>query len=69
MKSFDIVPLHERMSASTTFSISENTFELIKLRIREFQREVMEMARIENEQNRAYQITVNMFPVSRSTIS
>jgi uncharacterized protein (TIGR02147 family) len=68
MKAYDNVPLFQRMSTSTTFSISEKTFELIKLRAREFQREIMEMARIENDQTRAYQITVNMFPVSRSTL-
>jgi uncharacterized protein (TIGR02147 family) len=66
MKAYDIIALKERMSTSTTFSISDKTFELIKLRAREFQREVMEMARIDNEQDRAYQITVNVFPVSRS---
>ena len=65
MKAYDQVSLQERISTSTTFSISQKTFELLKLRTREFQREIMELAKIDNEQNRAYQITVNMFPVSK----
>ena len=61
MKAYDNIALQQRMSTSTTFSISDKTFELIKLRAREFQREVMEMARIDNEQNRAYQIPSTCF--------
>ena len=66
MKAYDEISLQERISTSTTFSISEKTFELLKLRTREFQREVMEIAKIDNDQNRAYQISVNLFPVSKS---
>jgi uncharacterized protein (TIGR02147 family) len=66
MKAYDEIPLQGRISTSTTFSVSEKTFELLKLRTREFQREVMEIAKIDNEQNRAYQISVNLFPVSKS---
>jgi uncharacterized protein (TIGR02147 family) len=66
MKAYDTILLQERISTSTTFSISDRTFDMLKMRTREFQREVMEIAKIDNEQNRAYQITVNMFPVSKS---
>ena len=65
-KSYDIQPVKNRMSLSTTFSISEKSFELLKMRAREFQREIMEIARIDNEQNRSYQMTLNLFAVSRS---
>jgi uncharacterized protein (TIGR02147 family) len=66
MKAYDEISLQERISTATTFSISEKTFELLKLRTREFQREIMEIAKIDNDQNRAYQISVNLFPVSKS---
>jgi uncharacterized protein (TIGR02147 family) len=68
MKAYDEISLQERISTATTFSISEKTFELLKLRTREFQREIMEIAKIDNDQNRAYQISVNLFPVSKSKI-
>ena len=67
LTAYDNIPVNERISTSTTFSISRATFELFKLRISQFQRELMGMACVDNEQEQAYQITVNLFPVSRST--
>lgn len=66
VKAYDSASLHERMGTSTTFSISEKTYDLIKMRAREFQRDIMEIAKIESEQDRVYQMTLNIFPVSRS---
>jgi uncharacterized protein (TIGR02147 family) len=65
MNAYDTLAVSERMSIATTVSISEKTFELIKMRTKEFQREVMELARIDNEQSRAYQVSINLFPISR----
>ncbi len=67
MKSYDITSIKSRISTSTTFSVSLKTVELFKMRIREFQRDLMEIARIDNMQEQAVQITVNLFPVSRAT--
>ena len=66
-RSFDVVPRSDRLSASTTFSISEATFELFKMKTREFRKELLEIARLDNEPNRVYQYTFNLFPATRST--
>lgn len=65
IKSYDQVDIYERISTSTTFSISEKTFDLIKKRTREFQRDIMELASIDNEPDSVYQMTINIFPMSK----
>jgi uncharacterized protein (TIGR02147 family) len=65
IKAYDCVPRSSRMSASTTFSISGKTFELFKMKTREFRRELLEIARLDNEPERVVQFTFNMFPVTR----
>jgi len=66
LKAYDTVPVRKRMTTSTTFSISSETFELFKMRIRELQYQLMEIARIDEKPATAYQLTLNLFPVSRS---
>ena len=66
LKAYDSVPVRDRLTSSTTFSISPETFELFKLRLRELQHQLMEMARIDEHPGAAFQLTVNLFPVSRS---
>jgi uncharacterized protein (TIGR02147 family) len=65
-KGYENIPMKNRMSTSTTFSVSTKTFELFKLRIREMQRDLMEIARVDDTQEQTFQITVNLFPVSRN---
>jgi uncharacterized protein (TIGR02147 family) len=65
LKAYDTIPVGERMSTATTFAISKETFELYKMRIRELQRQLMEMARIEHTPKRIYQLNLNLFPVSK----
>jgi uncharacterized protein (TIGR02147 family) len=64
-QSYDRIPRPERFSSSTTFSISAPTYELFKMRTREFRRELMEIARLDTSMDRAYQLTINLFPLSR----
>ncbi|MBN1131005.1 MAG: TIGR02147 family protein [Chitinispirillaceae bacterium] len=66
LKAYDTVPVRRRMTTSTTFSISPETFELFKMRLRELQYQLMEIARIDDKPSVAYQLTLNLFPVSRS---
>jgi uncharacterized protein (TIGR02147 family) len=66
-KSFDTVPRTERLSASTTFSISKTTFDLFKMKTREFRKELLEIAKLDNNPDRVYQFTFNLFPATRST--
>lgn len=65
LAAFDTVRRNDRMSASTTFSISKATFELFKMKTREFRKELLEIARLDDEPDRAYQFTFNLFPVSK----
>jgi uncharacterized protein (TIGR02147 family) len=66
LKAYDMIPVSHRMTTSTTFSISPDTFNLFKLRLREMQHQLMEIARLDNNPSTAYQLTLNLFPVSRS---
>jgi len=66
MKAYDAVAIPDRMSSSTTFSISGESFELFKMRLRELQNQLMEIARIDEKPDVTYQLTLNLFPVSRS---
>jgi uncharacterized protein (TIGR02147 family) len=66
IKAYEGVSIDRRMSTSTTFSVSKETVDLFKLRVREFQRDLMEIARMDEIQEQSVQITVNLFPVSRS---
>jgi uncharacterized protein (TIGR02147 family) len=65
MQSYERIPIYERMSSSTTFSISVETFALFKMKAREFRKELAEIARLDSAQERAYQLTMNLFPVCR----
>ena len=65
IKSFDTVQRSDRMSASTTFSISKATFDLFKMRTREFRKELLEIAKLDNEPDRVVQFTFNLFPLSQ----
>ena len=65
LKSYEKIPIYERMSSSTTFSISEETFKLFKMKAREFRKELAEIARLDQSQECVYQLTMNFFPVTR----
>jgi uncharacterized protein (TIGR02147 family) len=66
MQAYDTIPVMERMSTSTTFSISKASFDLFKLRLREMQNQLMETAKIDTNPEATYQLTMNFFPVSKS---
>jgi uncharacterized protein (TIGR02147 family) len=66
LKAFDLVQVKERMSISTTFSISKDSYELFKMRLRDIQNQLMEIARIDDKPTITYQLTMNLIPVSKS---
>lgn len=66
LKAYTNIPVKSRMTTSTTFSISPETFDLFKLRLREMQHQLMEIARLDDKPKTAYQLSLNLFPVSRS---
>jgi uncharacterized protein (TIGR02147 family) len=53
--------------SSTTFGISEETFELFKKKIRDLKAELLELARLDPKPTRAYQLNLNLFPLSRES--
>lgn len=65
IKAYDRFPRQERLTASTTFSISPETFELFKMKTREFRKELMEIARLDEKPRQVFQFTFNLFPLSR----
>jgi uncharacterized protein (TIGR02147 family) len=67
LKAYDAVPVRNRMSISTTFSISKESVELFKMRLRDIQNQLMEIARVDDKPDITYQLTMNFIPVSKST--
>jgi uncharacterized protein (TIGR02147 family) len=65
LASFDRFPRSERLSSSTTFSISKATSDLFKMKTREFRKELLEIAKLDNEPQQVIQMTINLFPLSR----
>ncbi len=65
IKAYDRIPRKERMSASTTFSISNDTYNLFVLKTREFRKELMEIARLDDNPEQVFQFTFNLFPLSK----
>jgi uncharacterized protein (TIGR02147 family) len=69
LTSYNNFPLKDRMGSSTTFSISDETFELIKKKTRELRREIADLALLDTKPNRVYQLTINLFPLCRRAIN
>ncbi len=65
MASFDAFARSQRLSSSTTFGISKATFDLFTLKTREFRKELLEIAKLDDNPERVFQLTMNLFPVSR----
>jgi uncharacterized protein (TIGR02147 family) len=65
LEAFERARPAERLMSSTTFGISEETFELFKKKIRDLKSELLELARLDPKPTRAYQLNLNLFPLSR----
>ncbi len=65
LDAYDRTQASERLMSSTTFGISEETLDLFKKKIRDLKAELMELARLDQKPNRAYQLNLNMFPLSK----
>jgi uncharacterized protein (TIGR02147 family) len=66
LKAYDLTPVKNRMCMSTTFSISKESFDLFKMRLREIHNQLMEIARVDSKPSVTYQLTMNFIPVCRS---
>jgi uncharacterized protein (TIGR02147 family) len=56
----------ERLMSTVTFSISSDTLDVFKRRIRELRSEMLEAARLDEAADRVYQFNLQLFPLSRS---
>lgn len=65
-EAFERFPGPERLMSSTTFSLSKETLETFKRRIRELKAEFLELARKDEEADRVYQLNLNLFPLART---
>ncbi len=54
----------ERLMSSTTFSISAKTLDLFKRKIRALKSELLELARLDDEADRVFQLNLNLFPLT-----
>jgi uncharacterized protein (TIGR02147 family) len=66
MEAFERARPEERLMSSTTFGISGETFDLFKKKIRDLKSELLELARLDDKPNRAYQLNLNLFPLSKA---
>ena len=63
---FDNIPKEQRDISALTLGISKVDFERIRLRIQDFRREIVEIARSSEGADRVYQLNFQLFPVSAS---
>ena len=65
LEAFERARPAERLMSSTTFGISGETFDLFRKKIRDLKAEMLELARLDDRPARAYQLNLNLFPLSR----
>ncbi len=53
------------MMSSTTLSISQKSFDMMKDRIRAFRAQLLEMARSDEKPDKVYQLNLNFFPMNK----
>jgi uncharacterized protein (TIGR02147 family) len=61
----DRIPREEREISSVTLCVSQATLLALKTRIREFRRELLQLAELEGEPERVVQINFQLFPLSK----
>jgi uncharacterized protein (TIGR02147 family) len=65
-QALDRLPRAERDITSVTLSVSESTLSLLKQRISELRRELLQLARLEAAPERVVQLNFQLFPLSRA---
>ena len=64
-RALDQLPREQRDISSLTLCVAESTLPVIKERIREFRRELLQLAELEALPERVVQLNFQMFPLSR----
>jgi uncharacterized protein (TIGR02147 family) len=63
-ESINTIPKQDRETSTVTVSVSRTCFAAMKERLREFRKELMEMARIERDPDGVFQINFQIFPLT-----
>jgi len=64
-ESIDRIPREEREISSLTLCVSQDVLLQLKLRIREFRKELLQLAELEGKPERVVQLNFQLFPLSR----
>jgi uncharacterized protein (TIGR02147 family) len=64
IQSFDLIHRNHRLSSSTTFGISQTTFEHFVRLVRDFRAQLTQMAHADKNPDRVYQLALNLFPLT-----
>jgi uncharacterized protein (TIGR02147 family) len=64
-ESINKIPKKDRETSTVTVSVSRTCFATMKERLREFRKELLEMARIERDPDGVFQINFQIFPLTR----
>jgi len=68
-RALDHLPREQRDISSLTLCVGESTLPILKERIREFRRELLQLAELEAAPERVVQLNFQMFPLSRRRAS
>ena len=66
LEAFDVFSKEERLMSTLTLSISDETRDQFKRRLREMASDLLEQARRDERPRRVYQLNMNLFPLSRA---
>lgn len=64
-RAIDAIPAEQRDISGVTMSLSKQGFNKVKERTRAFRQEVLQIAEHDKEEDRAYQLAVQFFPVTK----
>lgn len=64
-RALDHLPREQRDISSLTLCVAESTLPILKERVREFRRELLQLAELEANPERVVQLNFQMFPLSR----
>jgi uncharacterized protein (TIGR02147 family) len=64
IEAFDRCKPYERITSATTFGISRKNYDKFVERLRAMRSELLELARTDENPQRVYELTLNLFPLS-----
>ncbi len=61
----EVIPSDQRKSTTTTMSISKDSLEIIKKKINDFHREIVEIVEVDTNETDVYQLNIQFFPYTK----